>query len=55
MTFTIQNMKTKIVFEKNKKKFSYNGYAFLDEFEYTIIIVYGENKRDLMKKHLNGF
>lgn len=28
-----------------------NGYAFLDEMGFCIIIVYGENKRDLLIKH----
>jgi len=31
-----------------------NGYAFIDEFGGTIIIVYGEGLRDDMSKYLNA-
>lgn len=30
-----------------------NGYAFIDEYDHCIIIVYGESKRDLIIKYLN--
>jgi len=53
MIFTIKKLENKIVFEENKKIFSYIGYAFLDKFNHTIIIVYGENKLNLIKKYLN--
>lgn len=45
-------MSFKYEFDDNKKKRSYNGYAFMDESNHCMIIVYGENKRDLMTKYL---
>jgi hypothetical protein len=36
----------------DKKVISTNGYAFIDECGSTIIIVYGEGKRDDMAKYL---
>lgn len=49
MKYTINIMKTTLIIDNKKFK----GYAFIDEWEHCIIIVYGENKRNLMKKHLS--
>lgn len=45
-------MNHKYEFIENKIKYSYNGYAFLDEMGRCMIIVYGENRRDSMKEYL---
>ena len=47
-------MKTPLVYVENKKEFSMEGYAFLDEAGGTIIIVYGEGRRDDMDKYLTN-
>lgn len=31
-----------------------NGYAFIDECDYCIIIVYGESRRDMLLKHFKN-
>jgi len=49
MKYTIQIMKTILSFDDKKLK----GYAFIDEWGHCIIIVYGESKRDLIKKYLS--
>ena len=55
MKFTIEKMKHTLSFtDENKKDIELNGYAFIDEFDYTIIIVYNEGKRDVMAKHLSS-
>ena len=38
----------------NRKTISTNGYAFIDEWSGTIIIVYGEGRRDDMAKYLSN-
>jgi len=38
--------------DENKKKLSFNGYAFINEWNKCFIIVYGEGRRDLLSKHL---
>ena len=38
----------------NRKTISTNGYAFIDEWGGTIIIVYGEGRRDDMAKYLTN-
>lgn len=38
----------------DNKPVKYNGYAFIDECGYCIIIVYGENRRDAMSEYLNS-
>jgi hypothetical protein len=43
-----------MVYVENKKEFSMEGYAFLDEAGNTIIIVYGEGRRDDMDKYLTN-
>lgn len=53
MKHTIEKMKTPMVLHDGKKETSLNGYAFVDEFGGTIIVVYGEGYRDLMSKYLN--
>jgi hypothetical protein len=54
MTYTIEKLKHSVVFEENKKLIVMNGYAFIDEYNRCIIIVYGEGRRDSMSKHLSG-
>ncbi len=49
MKYTIQIMKTVLIFDNKELK----GYAFIDEWGHCIIIVYGESKRDLVKKFLS--
>lgn len=39
--------------DKNNKKHSYNGYAFMDESNHCIIIVYGEKNRDMLSEYLS--
>jgi len=53
MKHTIQNLKNKLEYTEGKTIVSLNGYAFVDESGNTIIIVYGEGKRDVMSKYLN--
>jgi hypothetical protein len=43
-----------MVYVENKKEFTMEGYAFLDETGNTIIIVYGEGRRDDMDKYLTN-
>lgn len=47
-------MTTPFVFFENKKKITLNGYAFIDELGKCFIVVYGEGRRDSMKKYLSG-
>jgi hypothetical protein len=51
MRFIISKMPPIITIEDNKKLIK-NGYAFIDENGYCIIIVYGDNNKDLMSKYL---
>lgn len=53
MKHTIQNLKQKLEYTEGKTMVSLNGYAFVDEFGGTIIIVYGEGRRDAMSKYLS--
>ena len=46
-------MKHKLEYVDGKSKISMNGYAFIDENGGTIIIVYGEGRRDDMSKYLS--
>lgn len=39
--------------DENKKWISLIGYAFIDDNEHCIIIVYGEKKRDLLIEYLS--
>ena len=55
MKYTIENMKQPLTFMLDAKRvISTNGYAFIDEWGGTIIIVYGEGRRDDMSKYLNN-
>jgi hypothetical protein len=47
-------MKEPLRVEIDGKVITYNGYAFIDECGDTIIIVYGENRRDAMSEYLNS-
>ena len=53
MKYSIELMNHKFEFLEGKSKTSLNGYAFIDENGGTIIIVYGEGKRDDMSKYLS--
>lgn len=50
MEYTITTMEYKPIV--NDKE--YIGYTFIDKYGCCIIIVYGENKRDLMINYLDG-
>jgi hypothetical protein len=55
MIYTIQKMKHTLSFiDDNKKEVELNGYAFIDKYGHTIVIVYSEGKRDVMAKHLSS-
>ena len=54
MKHSIVKMKHKLEYVDGKSKISMNGYAFIDENGGTIIIVYGEGRRDDMSKYLNS-
>ena len=55
MKHTIQKMKhSTMLLNENKKEIIMHGYAFIDEWGGTIIIVYGEGRRDDMSKYLNS-
>ena len=55
MKHTIEKMKHEIVFlNEQRKEIRMSGYAFIDECGNTIIIVYGEGRRDDMLKYLNS-
>ena len=54
MKHTIVKMKQPLVYTENKKEITTEGYAFLDENGGTIIIVYGEGRRDDMDKYLTN-
>jgi len=54
MKHTIVKMKSPLIFVENKKEIVMEGYAFLDEAGGTIIIVYGEGRRDDMDKYLTN-
>jgi hypothetical protein len=54
MKFTIIKMQHRYEFiDENKKKHSYKGYAFMDESNRCIIIVYSERRRDQMAEYLS--
>jgi hypothetical protein len=40
--------------DENKKVIKLNGYAFIDDYDNCIIIVYGEGRRDAMSTYLNS-
>ena len=50
MKYTIQKMTRTLLFLETNTIL--NGYSFTDEFGKCFIIVYGEGKRDSMKKYL---
>lgn len=53
MKHRIEKLKNKLEYTEGNKLISLTGYAFIDESGNTIIIVYGENRRDDMTKYLN--
>jgi hypothetical protein len=54
MKHTIEKLKNPLVIlDDNRKPITTNGYAFVDEYGGTIIIVYGEGRRDAMSKYLS--
>ena len=54
MKFIIKNVKPISFSDEDNKNISLNGYAFMDEHDHCIKIVYGEGKRDMMIKHLTN-
>ena len=52
MKHTIEKLKNKFEYTEGNQIISLNGYAFIDECGNTIIIVYGEGRRDTMSKYL---
>lgn len=50
MKYTISKMRNNIEYYDHsiKKTISHNGYAFIDEDGYCIIIVAGEKRRDVL-------
>ena len=54
MKHTIVKMKHPMVYLENRKEIINEGYAFIDEQGNTIIIVYGEGRRDDMDKYLSN-
>jgi hypothetical protein len=55
MKYTIEKMKHPLVYlNDNRKEITTEGYAFIDECGGTIIIVYGEGRRDDMAKYLSN-
>jgi hypothetical protein len=55
MNHSISAMKEPLVFLDDKRKeIRTTGYAFIDEWGHTIIIVYGEGRRDDMSRYLNA-
>jgi len=52
MKYTIVDTEHKYEFIENRKKHSYNGYAFIDESGRCVIIVFGETRRDQMIEYL---
>ena len=53
MVHSIEKLKYKLEYSDGHAGFvSLNGYAFIDENGSTIIIVYGEGRRDAMSKYL---
>ena len=53
MKHTIEKLKLKLEYTEGKTIVSLTGYAFVDESGGTIIIVYGEGRRDGMSKYLS--
>lgn len=54
MNHTIEKMKYPLEYlDDNRKPVSMNGYAFINKSGGTIIIVYGEGRKDGMSKYLN--
>lgn len=54
MYHTIKKMEGKLtITDKNNKLINLNGYAFLDESNHCIIIVYGEGRKIIMENYLN--
>jgi hypothetical protein len=49
--YTIKDMGP-FTFIEDKKNVSIEGYAFLDKYRHCIIIVFGENRRDVISEYL---
>jgi hypothetical protein len=52
MKYRIEKMNTQLSFVEDKKLLKLTGYAFIDEMNKCFFIIYGENKRDMLIKHL---
>jgi hypothetical protein len=53
MKYVIKEMNHNLEFIKDNKKISLPGFAILDEIGLCFMIVYGEDKKDLMINYLN--
>jgi len=53
MEFTVNKTSTLTILDENRNLIAKNGYAFIDKYGCCIIIVYGENKRDLVFEYLS--
>lgn len=54
MKHTVVPMKQILeILDENNKKISLGGFAFIDEWGFCIMIVYGEKKKELLSKYLN--
>jgi len=54
MKFTIKNVAPlKTLSDDNKKVILLNGYAFIDEEGRTIMMAYGDRRKDMLAKYLS--
>lgn len=52
MEFTVRKFRKETLIHE-KKKITLQGYSFIDKLGGTIIIAYGENRRDFLIKQLS--
>ena len=53
MEFTVNKTSTLTILDEKRNLVEKNGYAFMDKHNHCIIIVYSENKRDLVFEYLS--
>lgn len=53
MEFTINKTSTLTILDEKRNLVEKNGYAFMDRHGRCIIIVYSENKKDLVSEYLS--
>ena len=51
----IKQLTHRLLYIENGKQISLIGYAFLDKNNHTMIIVYGENRMELLKRYYERF